>query len=168
MYHFKLFSTVCSLFLLATAQISGQETKSIPPGGTVADTNKAIKAAPAPAPVQQVSQNDKKSPLIVDRVAICLDIKDNEPDMIDSVFPPEAKRLYCFTHIKGATNGSEIQHRWYFNDELQSSVSLKIGSASWRTHSIKSIPSVYTGEWMVAIVDSKNEEVLKTLKFYVK
>ncbi len=104
----------------------------------------------------------------VDRIALCLDIKDNEPDIIDSVFPPNVKRLYCFTAIKGARDVSEIQHRWYYNDDLQASVSLKIGSSSWRTYSAKSIPSVYTGEWRVSIVNSKNEEVLKTVKFYIK
>lgn len=104
----------------------------------------------------------------VDRIALCLDIKDNEPDIIDSVFPPNVKRLYCFTAIKGARDVSEIQHRWYYNDDLQASISLKIGSSSWRTYSAKSIPSVYTGEWRVSIVNSKNEEVLKTVRFTVQ
>ena len=63
----------------------------------------------------------------------------------------------------------EIQHRWYWNDDLISSIPLKVKSNNWRTYSIKTIHPGMTGEWMVAIVDVKNnEEVLKTLKFTVK
>jgi len=125
----------------------------------------AAKSAPENTPLQQTIAETKP---YIDRMAICLDIKDNEPDAVDSVFPPEVKRLYCFTAVKGAVGINEIQHRWYYNDDLQSSISLKIGSSSWRTYSAKSIPAVYTGEWMVAIVNSKNEEVIKTCKFYIK
>jgi hypothetical protein len=157
MYPSHLVATACSVIILSTAQIFGQENKNAP--------SKAIDSITA---VAQKSQNAVGPKITVDRLSICVDIKDNEPDVIDSVFPPQVKRLYCFTSIKGATESSEIQHRWYYNDDLQSTISLKIKSSSWRTYSAKSIPSVYTGEWMVAIVNTKNEEVLKTCKFFIK
>ena len=157
MYPSHLITTACSVIILSTAHIFGQESKNTP-----------SKATDSITPVAQKSQNAVGQKITVERLAICVDIKDNEPDVIDSVFPPQVKRLYCFTSIKGATESSEIQHRWYYNDDLQSTVSLKIKSASWRTYSAKSIPAVYTGEWMVAIVNTKNEEVLKTCKFFIK
>lgn len=152
-----LVATACSVIVLSTVQVFGQDGKTVPSKNT-----ETIKSA------EQKGQDTVKSKVSVDRLAICLNIKDNEPDVIDSVFPPQVRRLYCFTSIKGAQELSEIQHRWYYNDDLQSSVTLKIGSESWRTYSAKSIPSVYTGEWMVAIVNSKNEEVIKTVKFSIK
>jgi hypothetical protein len=152
-----LVATVCSVIILSTVQIFGQESKNEPPKNTEIIM-----------PHEQKKPEAEKSKVSVDRLAICLNIKDNEPDVIDSVFPPQVRRLYCFTSIKGASEMSEIQHRWYYNDDLQSTVSLKIGSASWRTYSAKSIPSVYTGEWIVAIVNSKNEEVIKVVKFFIK
>lgn len=138
---------------------------SVPAQGTNSSQEQQPAASPIVAPDKS---NIGANGAYVDRIALCLDIKDNEPDFIDSVFPPNVKRLYCFTAIKGARDVSEIQHRWYYNDDLQASVSLKIGSSSWRTYSAKSIPSVYTGEWRVSIVNSINEEVLKTIKFHIQ
>jgi hypothetical protein len=152
-----LVATACSVIILSTVQLFGQENKNGPSKSTETVT-----------PAGQKSPDTETPKISVDRLAICLNIKDNEPDVIDSIFPPEVKRLYCFTSIKGASEMSEIQHRWYYNDELQSTITLKIGSASWRTYSAKSISSVYTGEWIVAIVNSKNEEVIKTVKFFIK
>lgn len=157
MHPSHLVAVACSVIFLSTIQIVGQGSKTVP-----SKTTETI------IPAEPKGQDAVKSKVSVDRLAICLNIKDNEPDVIDSVFPPQVKRLYCFTSIKGASEISEIQHRWYYNDDLQSAVTLKIGSSSWRTFSAKSIPSVYTGEWMVAIVNSKNEEVIKTVKFFIK
>jgi hypothetical protein len=143
--------TICIVYVSAQTTVASQEQQ--PAASTVVSPDKS---------------NIGANGAYVDRIALCLDIKDNEPDIIDSVFPPNVKRLYCFTAIKGARDVSEIQHRWYYNDDLQASISLKIGSSSWRTYSAKSIPSVYTGEWRVSIVNSKNEEVLKTIRFHVQ
>ncbi|NLD98368.1 MAG: DUF2914 domain-containing protein, partial [Fibrobacter sp.] len=83
-------------------------------------------------------------------------------------FPTEVKRLFCFSQIRGAVEPEEIQHRWYWNDDLLSSVSLKITTANFRTYSAKTIPNGMTGNWRVVIVNSKNEEILKTLNFTIK
>lgn len=155
--HFKI--VTCMALLLSANYIFAQNVANAK--SVVKEETSSVKDVPA-------VQNNVPTKPYVDRMAICLDIKENEPDVIDSVFPPEVKRLYCFTAIKGAGVNNEIQHRWYYNDELQASVSLKINSPSWRTYSAKSIPSVYTGEWIVAVVNSKNEEVIKTCKFHIK
>ena len=47
-------------------------------------------------------------------------------------------------------------------------VNLPIKSPNYRTYSAKTIPEGMTGEWRVAVVDSKNEEILKMLKVQIK
>lgn len=130
----------------------------------------ATQKADAPAARQKESAQtaSEKSELSVARAAIALNIKDLEPENAGDTFPPEVKRLYCFTHIKGSSGAAEIQHRWYWNDDLMGIVNLPIKSPNYRTYSAKTIPEGMTGEWRVAVVDSKNEEILKMLKVQIK
>jgi len=124
--------------------------------------------APAAQQKESAQTASEKSELSVARAAIALNIKDLEPENAGDTFPPEVKRLYCFTHIKGSSGASEIQHRWYWNDDLMGIVNLPIKSPNYRTYSAKTIPEGMTGEWRVAVVDSKNEEILKMLKVQIK
>lgn len=120
-------------------------------------------------PVEKVTKKQEKisADISVSRSAIALDIENREPMDTATSFPTEVKRLYCFTEIKNGA-GHEIQHRWYWNDEMLSAISLQISSNRFRTHSIKTILPNMGGDWRVAIVDSKNESVLKMLKFNIK
>ncbi len=103
----------------------------------------------------------------VSRAAIALDIVDREPKDTSTVFPPEVKRLYCFTEITNG-EGSEIQHRWYWKDDLLNTVTLKVTSKRFRTYSAKTILPGMVGEWRVAVVDSRNEAVLSMVNFTIK
>jgi hypothetical protein len=71
---------------------------------------------------------------MVKRAAIALDVVDREPRDTAPAFPPEVRRLYCFSEIANG-NGAEIQHRWYWNDDLLNSVSLPISADRYRTYS---------------------------------
>jgi hypothetical protein len=108
------------------------------------------------------------SGLVVTRSAVATDLEENEPVHAAETFPADVKRLYCFSQVKGAKDSAEIEHRWYWNDRLISSIPLKIRSGNWRTYSIKTIAPGMTGEWMVSIVNTEKEAVLKTLKFTVQ
>lgn len=107
----------------------------------------------------------QKSILTISRAAVALNVKDLEPENTGDTFPSEVHRLFCFTQIKGASGPEEIQHRWYWKDELMSTVSLKINSGNFRTYSSKSIPLGLKGDWRVYIVDSRDESILGTVKF---
>jgi hypothetical protein len=107
----------------------------------------------------------QKSNLSISRALIALDVKDLEPENIGDTFPSEVRRLFCFTQIKGASGPEEIQHRWYWGDELMGTVSLKVNSGNFRTYSSKSIPLGLQGDWRVYIVDSKDESIIGTVKF---
>lgn len=131
-------------------------------------------SAETPASMQKKGQPENQKASVkqsdgiqVSRSAIALDIEDREPKDTSNTFPAAVKRLYCFTEIKNGA-GHEIQHRWYWKDEMLSAVSLKINSDRYRTHSIKTILPNMEGDWRIAIVDSKNESVLKMLRFEIK
>lgn len=124
-------------------------------------------AVKTPAPKKMQPAPAASSGIIIKRAAIALDVENREPRDTATVFPTAVKRLYCFTEIMNG-EGEEIQHRWYWNDEMLSAVPLKIHSNRYRTYSAKTIVPGMTGEWQVAIVNSKNEEVLKMLKFEIK
>jgi len=142
------------LFIVSiNAQTPPSNTGKTPPAKKIQST----KTTP-PAP---------SSGMYVKRAAIALDVENREPRDTATVFPPAVKRLYCFTEIMDG-EGEEIQHRWYWNDDLLSAVPLKINSKRYRTYSAKTIVPGMTGEWHVAIVNSKNEEVLQMLKFEIK
>jgi hypothetical protein len=139
----------------------------------------AKKAGPPPPPPKMIAPKAapaKKVPppaaapasgMIVSRAMIALDVVDREPKDTGSVFPPEVNRLYCFTEIKNGA-GEEIQHRWYWNDDLINTVPLGIRSDRHRTYSAKTIGRGMVGEWRVAIVRTTNEELLKTVHFQIK
>ncbi|MBN1129994.1 MAG: DUF2914 domain-containing protein [Chitinispirillaceae bacterium] len=109
------------------------------------------------------------SGLSVTKASVAVGLEEYEPVEPGDLFPADIKRLYCFSQVKGASDSTEIEHRWYWNDDMIAAIPLKVKSNNWRTYSIKTIPAGMTGEWMVAIVNpQKEEEVLKTLKFSVK
>jgi hypothetical protein len=133
--------------------------------------NAAVSTADAGAAkvsVQKEAAAAAASDLTVARAAIALHLEENEPVEPGDVFPVNVKQLYCFSQIKGAKDSAEIEHRWYWNDDLVFSRPLKVKSANWRTYSIKNIYPYMAGDWMVSIVNTKKEEVLKTLKFTIK
>jgi hypothetical protein len=124
-------------------------------------------ATPPKAAQTSAAAQPSGSTITVNRSAIALDIVDREPRDTGTVFPPEVKRLYCFSEI-GNGEGETIEHRWYWNDAMLNSVSLGVTSNRHRTYSAKTIPATMTGEWQVAIVNSKNDEVLQMVRFTIK
>ena len=163
--------------LVITAQAQAPATSKQPagtksPAAVTAQKQSPAAATPAAATVPKPAPTVSTSPqqpggMIVKRAAIALDIVDREPKDTGTVFPPEVRRLYCFTEI-GNGEGQEIQHRWYWNDDLLNTVSLKITSNRYRTYSAKTIAPGMVGEWRVAVVDSRNEAVLQMVNFTVK
>ncbi|MBN1759326.1 MAG: DUF2914 domain-containing protein [Chitinispirillaceae bacterium] len=156
-------TTLCILaasIVMVQAQPPAPAKMPLPPPPPPAQKTTVKKTAPVP-------KTAPPSGMIVSRASIALDVVDREPKDTGSVFPPQVKRLYCFTEIKNGA-GEEIQHRWYWNDDLINTVPLGISSDRHRTYSAKTIVPGMTGEWVVSIVRTTNEEVLKTVHFQVK
>ena len=149
---------LAALIAMTQAQPPAPAKMPLPPPPAQKSTVKKNAPAPGTAP---------SSGITVSRAGIALDVVDREPRDTGSVFPPQVKRLYCFSEIRNGA-GEEIQHRWYWNDDLVNTVPLGIDSERYRTYSAKTIVPGMTGEWMVSIVRTTNEEVLKTIHFQIK
>jgi hypothetical protein len=121
-----------------------------------------------PPPAAAVPANQSAANITISRAVICMNVNEHEPEEPGDQFPPEVKRLYCFTEIKSSGEPLELQHRWYWKDELMSTIPLSVKSTRFRTFSAKSIPSYAVGDWRVAIVNSHNEETIQIIKFEIK
>jgi hypothetical protein len=63
----------------------------------------------------------------------------------------------------GAETETEIQHKWYYQNQLVATVALAVRSDNWRTYSSKQIGSQATGEWMVEICTASGEPLKKII-----
>lgn len=69
-------------------------------------------------------------------------------------------RLTFFTQIMNH-DGRAVNHRWYRNGELDSEVTLAIGSDSWRTYSTRQISYMSTGDWSIRVVNDRGDELVR-------
>ena len=105
--------------------------------------------------------------LKVENAAICTGVKDRAPEGAAEKFPATAGKLYCFTKIVGGAEGTVIKHVWFHGEEKLDAVELKVGAASWRTWSAKTIDPKLTGAWKVEVQDAEGK-VLSTLNFTIE
>ncbi len=92
--------------------------------------------------------------LRIERIAVCTSIEDRQPIAEAESFPADVGTLWCFTKVVGAEEETSVQHVWYYDGKERFRISLKVGKASWRTWSAKSIPTSWTGAWRVVVEDS--------------
>jgi hypothetical protein len=107
--------------------------------------------------------------LTVTRAVIAGGIDENKrPVDSGTEFAADGKRVYCITQIEGAKEPVNIEHRWYKNGVLISTVELPIKSLNWRTQSYKTITPTMAGKWKVDVVLVPGEESLTSLDFTAK
>ncbi len=81
-------------------------------------------------------------------------VVDREPvDSVDVFFPVKNGKLYCFTRITGADEPTSVYHVWFLDRKLMSRVELPVNSPDWRTWSVNTFMSDWSGEWRVEIQD---------------
>jgi hypothetical protein len=64
--------------------------------------------------------------------------------------PTDHDAVFFFNDVRHG-NGQTLQHRWYYQDELVSNVTLRIGSDRWRTWSRKRLGKRRNGDWRVEV-----------------
>jgi len=62
-------------------------------------------------------------------------------------------RVWFWNRVEGGRSGDTIQHVWRLEGREMSRISLKIGSANWRTQSRKTLYPGSVGSWTVEAVD---------------
>ena len=104
----------------------------------------------------------------VNSITFCEDVKDRTPVNPGEDFPQDVERIYCFTDINCRLDEATIQHLWYLNGKLVSTIDLKVGKAeNWRTWSYKTIGPEAVGKWEV-VVKVAGGDVIKMGQFAVK
>lgn len=94
------------------------------------------------------------------------DVENRELVGTDINFSSDIGNIYCYTHITGAEDSTEIAHVWYYQNEEKARVTLQVGSADWRTWSSKRILSSWVGDWDVRIEDAEGN-VLGSSSFII-
>lgn len=85
---------------------------------------------------------------------------------IDSVqtYPAGVKRLYCYTRLTGAQEGSFITHVWYRGKGEMGRMRLPVKGSEWRTWSTKAFLPSWRGKWRVEVLDAQGK-LLSTVSF---
>ncbi len=70
-------------------------------------------------------------------------------------------RVYYFTEVNGLA-GKTITYRWLHNGNLIFSKNVNVkGNYTWRSYIGKIIPETMTGSWVVEVIDSENNLLVK-------
>lgn len=94
------------------------------------------------------------------------DVENREIVGTDSTFTSDVGTVFCYTHVTGAQDTTEIAHVWYYQDQEKARVPLEVRSSDWRTWSSKQILSTWVGEWSVQVEDEQGN-VLATSSFII-
>lgn len=103
----------------------------------------------------------------VTEAVICRDVLDRAPVGAADVIAADTERVYCFTHIEGATAETAVTHNWYYQGGLKASVVLPVRNRDWRTWSSKRLIPEWKGEWMVEVL-SQDGTPLQSVIFVVQ
>ena len=124
-------------------------------------------AQPAAAAQTSAQQPPDSADVHLAEAVVCQDVVNRAPVGSGDVFAKEIPKVYCFTHVIGATPGTQMTHNWYYQGTLKASVKLKVGSSDFRTWSSKAMMPQWTGEWMVEILSADGkpmESIIFSLK----
>lgn len=105
--------------------------------------------------------------LDVAEAAVTTAVEDRQPTDTVSTVPSGTERIYYWTRIVGAEDETEVVHVWFHEGEERARVTLRVGSADWRTWSSKALVPEWTGRWRVEVRDSRGE-VLGSATFEVR
>ncbi len=94
------------------------------------------------------------------------DVENRELVGADSTFSADVGTVFCYTHITGAQDTTEIAHVWYYQDEEKARVPLGVRTSDWRTWSSKKILPSWAGEWNVRVEDAEGN-VLGSSSFVI-
>lgn len=97
--------------------------------------------------------------LSVETIQFGTDVENRELVGTDITFSSDIGTVYCFTHITGAQDTTEIAHVWYYQNEEKARVPLQVGSSDWRTWSSKRILPSWVGDWDVRVEDAEGNVI---------
>jgi len=87
----------------------------------------------------------------------------NELSRIVSGKADSAKKIYLFTQINNNV-GQTIEHQWWYQGNKVHTRKFTILGKRWRCYSSKNIGKFQQGEWLVKVIDEK-DNILSTVNF---
>lgn len=109
--------------------------------------------------VDEMTSPDSSSELSVERIVLCTGIENREPVGTSEQFSADVEQVTCFTQISSAAGETSVTHVWSQGDIERARVELSVRAASWRTWSRKRIPSEWSGDWTVTVLDAEGTEI---------
>lgn len=97
--------------------------------------------------------------LSVETIQFGTDVENRELVGTDITFSSDIGTVFCFTHITGAQDTTEIAHVWYYQSEEIARVPLQVRSSDWRTWSSKRILPSWVGDWDVRVEDAEGNVI---------
>lgn len=105
--------------------------------------------------------------LKITEIEFASSIENREPVGVDTTFAADIGNIFCYTHVKGAEDTTQVAHVWYYKEEEKARINLDVRSDDWRTWSSKTILKSWTGRWRVMVEDIEGN-VLATKTFVVR
>ncbi|MEK7467777.1 MAG: DUF2914 domain-containing protein [Planctomycetota bacterium] len=102
---------------------------------------------------------------VIERLAVCLGVKDRNPVGETTTVKSDASRVYCWMRVTGGT-GKKVRPMWTLNGKSFPGAWMTIGSNSYRTWTAKKIDATSVGAAKLEIQDEKGR-VLATQEFAV-
>jgi hypothetical protein len=89
----------------------------------------------------------------VERAQVTTGVADREPQDSVGTLSNDVTSVSYFTELRDMS-GEIVTHRWEWNGQVMTEVSLSVGGPRWRTHSSKNLDPSWIGEWTISVVDS--------------
>ena len=102
---------------------------------------------------------EQSGDLKVASALICKNVVNREPLDAGTRFAYSVGRLYCFSHIAGIRNPTEVVHVWRYGEAQRARVKLEVNPPNWRTYSSKIIQAHEKGTWNVEILDANGNRL---------
>jgi hypothetical protein len=93
----------------------------------------------------------------VERVAVCTAVEEREPVGGGELFGSDVGRVYCFSELAGVEADEVIHHVWYWEGTEVARIPLPVQAGRFRTWSLKTIPSAWTGSWRVVVENAAGD-----------
>ncbi|MGA1861393.1 DUF2914 domain-containing protein [Deferribacter thermophilus] len=103
----------------------------------------------------------------VKRIAIAKGIENREPVDVNTIFPADIGKVYCFTEITTDKYPTKVVHIWIYKDNIMAEVPLAVNSGRWRTYSSKKILPKWKGDWKVEIY-SEDGKMIDSISFKIE
>ncbi|MCC6738203.1 MAG: DUF2914 domain-containing protein [Planctomycetia bacterium] len=128
--------------------------------------NPALPVAVArPEPVRQPAPVPVKGAPVIEKLAICLGVKDRNPVNETATVAVKSGRVYCWMRVASAS-GKKVRPVWTINGKTTTGNWIAIGSNQFRTWTAKRIDASSVGPAKLEVQDDKGR-VIATREFSV-